>query len=110
MGKSFKKVIAFGKSTRGGQARHNKTWGDWLAEKARKENKPIIRQHHRHFLQTYEDYVDYVLNHMFIETPYNDMYDRRRYENYKKFLNGREETQSLIEEFAKMLFNKDRSK
>lgn len=110
MSRSIKKVISFGKSTRGGVGRHNKTWGDWAAKKALKEGRPIRRQHHRHWLQTLDDYIDYVLNHFYIETPINDMFDRRRWEQYQKFLDGRSETQDLISEFARKLWQKDRSK
>lgn len=109
MGKSYKKVIAFGKSCHGRRGR-NKTWGDWAAEKARKEGKPVPKQHFRHRLQTLEDYKEYVLSHMYVETPYNDMFDRRRFGEYLEFLNGREETQELADEFALKLYNKDRSK
>ena len=110
MGKSWKKTIAFGKSDNGCSNRCRKTWGDWAAKKALKDGKPIRKQHHRHVLQTYEDYCVYVKNHMNVNMPCNDMYDRSRFESYKKFLNGREETQELIEEFAKRLYNKDKSK
>ena len=109
MSRSFKKVIAFGKSTRGRQSRC-KTYGDYAAKKARKENRPIIRQHYRHCLQTLDDYVDYVLNHFYIETIFNDMFDRRRWSQYQRFLDNREETQDLVLEFATILWKKDRSK
>ena len=110
MSRSFKKTISFGKSDNGGGNRCKKTWGDYAAEKARKDGMPIKKQHHRHDYQTLQDYIEYVKNHFNIDTYYNDAYDRHRFNLYNEFLAGRQETQELIVEFATMLFNKDRSK
>lgn len=110
MGKSWKKTISFGKSDNGVSSRCKKTWGDYQAEKARRDGKPIRRQHRRHTYQTLEDYISYVKNHFKMNSSFNDMYDRKRFEDYQKFLDGREETNELIEEFALKLYNKDRSK
>jgi hypothetical protein len=38
------------------------------------------------------------------------MFDRYRYDKYLEFLDGRQETDELIREFAIILFNKDKSK
>ena len=47
MSRSVQKTISWGKSYNGCIGRHNKTQGDYDAEKARKEGKPINKQHHR---------------------------------------------------------------
>lgn len=46
MSRSVQKTISWGKSYNGCIGRHNKTQGDYDAEKARKEGKPI-NKHHR---------------------------------------------------------------
>lgn len=104
MSRSFKKNLAWGKAkasrmTRGG-----------YGEPLRKDNgKPMHRNHWRAFYQTYEDYVGYVRGHFNIDSRFNDMYDRRHWANYQKWLDGREETEDLIREYANILFKKDRS-
>jgi hypothetical protein len=110
MSRSYKKTISFGKSDNGGMTRCKKTYGDFMAEKARKEGKPIHRQHHRRKLQTLNDYIEYVAHHFRMGTPLNDMYDRRRYRDYMHFLDGRKETEDLILEYAIKLFRKDKAK
>ena len=110
MSRSYKKTISFGKSDNGGSSRCKKTWGDYAVEKARKDGKPIRPQHHRHDKQTLEDYIEYVRHHFCWISPLSDMFDRYRYNKYLEFLDGRQETDELIREFAIMLFNKDKSK
>ena len=41
MSRSYKKTISFGKSDNGGMTRCKKTYGDFMAEKARKEGKVV---------------------------------------------------------------------
>jgi hypothetical protein len=110
MSRSYKKTISFGKSDNGGMTRCKKTYGDFAAEKARKEGKPIHKQHHRHSLQTLEDYIEEVRNHFHLYTPLSDVYNRRRYKEYLRFLDGRKESEELIIEYATKLFRKDKSK
>lgn len=97
MSRSIKGVIAFGKSTRGGASRSKETYGDFQAEKS------------GYKLQTKEDYITYVRGHFNIGTL-DDMYDRRRCEEYIRFLNDRKETEELIVEFAMKLYTRDKSK
>ena len=111
MSRTVKKTIAFGRSTKGGSNRTKKTWTDFANEKAQKAGKPIHKQHHRHNLQTLEDYIAWVESGFHI---YNDSshpsYCSQELKKYEGWLNGRKETPALIREYAKILFNKDKSK
>ncbi|MBQ3634392.1 MAG: hypothetical protein II951_02115 [Bacteroidales bacterium] len=110
MSRSFKRTIAFGKSTRGGQSRHTKTWDDYVAEKAIKADRPVCPQHYRHKLQSLEDYVAFVTDHCRVNSRLSSTYDRRRFACFLAFLYGRPESPELIRAYALKLFNKDRSK
>ncbi|MGN0728088.1 hypothetical protein [Treponema sp.] len=110
MSRSYQKTIAWGKSNNGGCTRHNKTWGDYTAEKAKKEGVPVIRQHHRHNLQTLEDYIKYVENDCNTHTGTDDMYDRRNLEELRKWINENGDCAASLIEFARNLYNKHRTK
>lgn len=103
MSRSYKKNLAWGK------AKASKMTRKGMRKPLRTDNgKPVSKNHFRAKYQTYEDYVGYVRSH-FNEKGINDMFDRRHLEQYTKWLNGREETEALIKEYANILFKKDRS-
>ena len=53
---------------------------EYRLEKARKEGKPISKQHHRALLQTLEDYIKYVKNLAKIEpSRYLSFYHKKLY-------------------------------
>lgn len=104
LSRSFKKNLAWGK------AKASKMTRKGMCEPLRTDaGKVTYKNHFRAKYQTFEDYVDYVKKHFNIDSQFNDMYDRRHFDEYKKWLNGREETEELIKEYANMLFKKDRS-
>ena len=111
MSRSVQKIISWGKSYNGCIGRHNKTQGDYDAEKARKEGKPIRKQHRRASLQTLEDYINYVEN--LTNVDHGLVSDRYSRADHKELMNWIEEhgdcAASLIE-FARKLYNKNRSK
>ena len=114
MSRSYKKTIAYGKST-STASRPKKTWGDFAADKARKEGKPIRKQHWRHDLQTSQDYLTYVQEHFrHADIPYgsHDMFDRKNWEDYQLFIkeHGGVETTEIQVLFSLMLYNKAKSK
>ena len=107
MSRSVQKTISWGKSYNGCIGRHNKTRGDYDAEKAHKEGKPVRKQHHRALLQTLEDYIQYVKNLAKIEpSRYSNFYHKKLTEWVEK--HG--DSDASLVEFAKKLYNKNRSK
>lgn len=104
MSRSYQRTISWGKSKAGVTSRKG------YREPLRKDNgKPCRKNHYRAFLQTYEDYIEYVRRHFYSDTKWTDMFDRRRWSEYQKWLGDREETEDLIREYANILFKKDRS-
>lgn len=114
MSRSVKKVVAWGKSTRGHAARHNnKTWGDYQAAKARKEGKPIKRQHFRGKLQTLRDFEKYVQEGCGVNQDTCDKYDRDAQKGYLDYAaqHAASMPMELINKnYAKVLYNKQHSK
>lgn len=111
MSRSFKKTLSFGKSDNGGMTRCKKTYGDFLAEKARKEDKPIIKQHSRSTLQTLEDYINYVekltnVDHGLV----TDRYSRADHKELMKWIEDHSDCAASLIEFARKLYNRNRSK
>lgn len=104
MSRSYKKVLAWGKSKASKMTR--KGMGKPLRND---EGKIEAKNHFRAKYQNLNDYIEYVKKHFNIDSQFNDMYDRRHYEQYNKWLNGREETEDLIKEYANILYKKDRS-
>lgn len=109
MSRSFKKIIAWGRSKASRQNRNSMKYKE--SPKERDYNGDYIgrKNHYRAKYQTLEDYIEYVRCHFNTLTNWNDMYDRRRLEEYLIWLNGREETEDLIREFATILYKKDKS-
>jgi len=118
MSDSVKKTIAYGKSTNGGQSRCKKTRGDYAAKKARKEGKPIRKQHWRNDKQTLQDYEKYVNNNFNVtwDSTNNrwsggDMFDRRNAAELSKLLKNKTMSEENIKKlFALKLYNKAKSK
>lgn len=105
MSRSRQKTIAFGKS-KAGKSNRNSFKYFKRTEKGRKN-------HWRHKFQTLQDYIDYVSHDFYLALYGGDMFDRKRKQDYIDFLqqeNNGIETRELIEKFAKILYNKDRSK
>lgn len=109
MSRSIRKVISWGKSNNGANNR-TKTWGDYAAKKARKEGKPIKKQHRRYDMQTLQDYIEYVKRDCDINSPYNDRFDRANYELLKDWLAEQGDNEESRNEFAKKIYNKDKAK
>lgn len=104
MSRSRQKTIAFGKS-KASKSNRNSFKYFKRPEKGRKN-------HWRHKFQTLQDYIDYVANDFYLALFGGDMFDRKRKQDYDNFIkeNGGIETEELCIKFAKILYNKDRSK
>ena len=111
MSRSFKKTLSFGKADNGGMTRCKKTYGDFAAEKARKEGKPIIKQHSRSTFQTLEDYINYVEKLTNAEKGLvSDRYSRADHKELMNWILEHGDCAASLIEFARKLYNKDRSK
>ena len=109
MSRSFKKEIAWGKST-ASKATRSGSFGrkDFQIEKAKKEGKPFTKSHQRYTLQTEQDYINMARG--FLMETNDEHYERLYGGKLKAFLNGRELTEELAEEFGKISYKKDRSR
>lgn len=113
MSRSYSKNITFGKSKSGKANRGSRNW----LSKRNELGKVSRKTHWLSRMQNFEQFVFYVRNHCMADeslsnvSPYLDnKFDRKNWKDYKAFLDGRQETKELIEEFAKILYNKYRSK
>ena len=106
MSGSYKKTIAFGR-----EGRESRKAADLEAKKARKEGKPVQKEHHRYDLQTEQDYINMAKSFMNVENKDRLCIATFHYSlKLKKFLKGRELTPELAEEFGKIMYKKDRSR
>ena len=112
MSRSYQRhKISFGRAAAGCSQRSKKTNTDWANEKARREGKPISKQHHRYNLQTLEDYIKWVSSGFHVHNdPSHPSYCSQEVKKYNSWLSGRQETPELIKEYAIKLYNTDRSK
>jgi hypothetical protein len=111
--RSYSKNISFGKSKSGKSNRGSRNW----LVKRNELGKVSRKTHWLSKMQNFEQFVSYVRNHCMADeslpnlTHYShDKFDRKNWKDYEAFLDGRQETKELIEEFAKILYNKHRSK
>lgn len=111
MSRSYKKTIAWGKST-SSKANRNGRYGRLKAhaDKARKEGRPFTKSHTRSEVQTQEDYIEMVRQGINSTSPLSDYFRRRYGTQWDAFLDGREPTEKLIREFGIKLYKKDRSR
>ena len=106
MSRSYKKTIAFGR-----EGRESRKAADLEAKKARKEGKPVQKEHHRYSLQTEQDYIDMAKAFMNVENKNRLTFATFHYSlKLKEFLKDRELTPELAEEFGKMMYKKERSR
>ena len=109
MSRSYKKEIGFGKSTYGCASRTKKTYADYANERRRKKGLPLFKQHFRSDMQTLEDYIDWIKRD-FEPRGYVICHHNVYYKIYQEWLKGREETEELIREYARKLYNRDKAK
>lgn len=111
MSRSFKKTLAWGRSTEGNNNRCKTLYSDDTRKAQLKElGKHFIRTHRRATLQTEMDYYYYVAQDLFGDLSSLTDRGRREVKMLQTFLNGREPTDELLKEFAHNLYVKDRSR
>lgn len=110
LSRSYKKQISFGRSTRGKANRVKKTYVDFENERRRREGLPLFKDHHRHNLQTLEDYITWVKRGFSVYGPESPYYCSAELKKYIAWLDGKEETDELIKQYAHILWKKDKSK
>ena len=115
MSRSYQRhKIAWGRATEGGASRCKTSYYDDVIDQNRKKyGKILVRKRHwRSELQTLEDYITWL---KYLTGEYQNSYCKsllcdRTLSMFKDFLNNREPTEELYREYAKKLYNRDRSK
>lgn len=110
LSRSYMKQIGFGRSKYGGSSRTKKSRVDYINEKRRKEGLSLFKEHHRTKMQTLEDYIAWVESGFSVYCPDNPCCCGSALVAYQRWLNGKEETDELVKQYAKILWKKDRSK
>lgn len=112
MSRSFKKTIAWGKSTASKATRSGHYgWSDCRAKKDKKNGMPVYKSHQRYILQSKEDYIEMVRQGIANTTsPFSKEFHKWHAIEWHEFLGDREPTEELIREFGSSLYKKDRSR